>query len=408
MRLSLCDWVFPKGTKLFDLPGRSEPLRGILWGARALLICGHEYKCPCVKPNLAVRIKTNQKLKFNPKLQVHTYEVDREGDSNPWITLAREPCRGAARHILTKNTPNGQPMTPTSRRNPPSIGQGPSRWASKNIFCGLPCEDPVETTQGTEGEQPIPTKRLGPGHRRRRPRVLDLFSGTGSVGKVFKQHGWEVISVDNHKRWNPTHCVDVLNWDYTTLYTPGDFDMVVCSPPCTEFSQAKTTKPRDLESADRLVRKALEIIKYLAPARWWLKNPRNGLLGTREYMAGYPHADADYCQYSDWGYQKPTRFWGSDHLRNLTLRTCDGRTCPNLVTTPLRRGVQGKHRTPLGGPHLNTTKFAKYRIPETLIEEISGLRNSFYPPSEFTVKRPDLPSLGTINPVPPLRLRDPR
>jgi biotin carboxyl carrier protein len=29
-----------------------------------------------------------------------------------------------------------------------------------------------------------------------RPRLLDLFSGTGSVGAVYKQHGWEVVSLD--------------------------------------------------------------------------------------------------------------------------------------------------------------------------------------------------------------------
>ncbi len=41
------------------------------------------------------------------------------------------------------------------------------------------------------------------------------------------------------------------------------------------------------------------------------ENPRIGLLKSREYMQGIPYTDADYCQYSDWGYKKPTRFWGS-------------------------------------------------------------------------------------------------
>lgn len=162
------------------------------------------------------------------------------------------------------------------------------------------------------------------------------------MGQVFRDHGHEVVSLDNVKRWNPTHCADILTWDYRQ-YSPGDFDIVVCSPPCTEFSRAKTTAPRDLATADRIVKRALEVIEYLAPPRWWLENPKTGLLGSREYMQGYPYVDADYCQYTDWGYQKPTRFWGSDHLKTITPRVCDGKTCSNLEETPKRRGARGKH-----------------------------------------------------------------
>ena len=101
--------------------------------------------------------------------------------------------------------------------------------------------------------------------------------------------------------------------------------------------QGKTTAPRKLALADALARKALEIIKYLRPERWWLENPRNGLLHTRQYMQGIPFVDADYCQYSNWGYQKPTRFWGSPDLLDLSLKCCDGQTCPNLLPGPPKK-----------------------------------------------------------------------
>ena len=35
MEMALADWVIPKRTRLFELPGRTEPLKGILWEARA-------------------------------------------------------------------------------------------------------------------------------------------------------------------------------------------------------------------------------------------------------------------------------------------------------------------------------------------------------------------------------------
>ena len=42
-------------------------------------------------------------------------------------------------------------------------------------------------------------------------RVLELFSGTGSVGKVCKQKGWEVVSVDLDERADII--VDIMEWD---------------------------------------------------------------------------------------------------------------------------------------------------------------------------------------------------
>jgi site-specific DNA-cytosine methylase len=62
-------------------------------------------------------------------------------------------------------------------------------------------------------------------------RLLELFAGTGSVGRAFRELGWEVVSLDIE----PGHTIqaDVLTWDYRT-YPPGYFDCVHASPPCTE------------------------------------------------------------------------------------------------------------------------------------------------------------------------------
>lgn len=150
-------------------------------------------------------------------------------------------------------------------------------------------------------------------------RMLDLFSGTGSVGKVFAKHGFEVTTLDLERRFNPDIVADILEWDFRGAFSPGHFEVISLGVPCTEFSSALTTRPRDLELANRIVRRSLEIVEYLQPKRWFLENPRTGLLKSQEYMQGFAYVDVDYCQFTlpergtdgkwEWGYRKPTRFW---------------------------------------------------------------------------------------------------
>ena len=42
-------------------------------------------------------------------------------------------------------------------------------------------------------------------------RVLDLFSGTGSITKAFRNSGHEVISLDADPRGAPSICVNILD-----------------------------------------------------------------------------------------------------------------------------------------------------------------------------------------------------
>ena len=63
---------------------------------------------------------------------------------------------------------------------------------------------------------------------------LELFSGTQSVGKILKEKGYNVISVDitDYKgKHIPTHKCDILEFDYKQ-YPVGHFDIIHASPPC--------------------------------------------------------------------------------------------------------------------------------------------------------------------------------
>ncbi len=150
-------------------------------------------------------------------------------------------------------------------------------------------------------------------------RILELFSGTGSMGDVFTNQGWEVISLDASPKANASICADIRLWDYTS-YAVGYFDVIWASPVCTHYSIARTNAktPRNLEWADSLVLRTLEIIEYLQPKCWYIENPQSGLLKTRPFMLNLYYTDVDYCRYCTWGYRKRTRIWNNDAGENVS------------------------------------------------------------------------------------------
>ena len=125
------------------------------------------------------------------------------------------------------------------------------------------------------------------------------------------------MSLDIDPRYNPTVCVDIFDWEYHQ-YPPGYFSLITASPPCTEFSRAKTVGERDIAGASRIFLKTLEIIGYLQPQIWWLEIPRYGFLPKQDFMAHLPFWDVDYCQFGSEGFKKPTRIFGSTHLTGKT------------------------------------------------------------------------------------------
>ena len=55
-------------------------------------------------------------------------------------------------------------------------------------------------------------------------KLLVLFSGTGSVGRVAKEMWYDVISLDLK---NADINCNILDWDYK-IYPSGYFDFVLC------------------------------------------------------------------------------------------------------------------------------------------------------------------------------------
>ena len=119
-----------------------------------------------------------------------------------------------------------------------------------------------------------------------------------------------MVSLDIDPRCHPTHVADVVSWDYRA-YSRDHFDFVWASPVCTHYSVARTTGgPRDLLSADRLVRRTLDIIDYFG-CNWAMENPQSGLLKTRDHLVkGLPYFDTSYCKFG-YSYRKTTRVWSN-------------------------------------------------------------------------------------------------
>lgn len=198
-------------------------------------------------------------------------------------------------------------------------------------------------------------------------KLLELFSGTGSVSKVAKKKGIEVVSLDLS---NSDININILDWDYT-IYNKKYFDIIWASPPCATFSTLKATNigkgnitrvsiQNDIENIGLpLLNKAREIIDYLEPTYFYIENPQTGKM--KNYINDLPYFDVDYCKYADWGYRKRTRIWTNytDFKPKLCKKDCNSM-------------LGNKHSMNFGMTKKGdkTSLKNRYRIPPKLISEL--------------------------------------
>jgi len=203
-------------------------------------------------------------------------------------------------------------------------------------------------------------------------KVLELFSGTKSFSKQLDKEKYEVVSLDILTKFKPDIVTNILEWDYKSLnFKP---DIIWSSPPCTEYSHTKRTGVRDLETADKIVKRTLEIIDYFKPKVWFMENPETGLLKKRKFMIdlNLPFVDVSYCQYG-YTYRKQTRIW--TNLKGWDGKTCNKKTC-KIVKDNKHIGSAGNGRGKYTFKSFNQTE--KYSIPDELMREIIEKINLTY------------------------------
>ena len=101
-------------------------------------------------------------------------------------------------------------------------------------------------------------------------KLLELLSGTGSVGTVAKGRGWEVVSLDLN---NADINCNILDWDFNT-YHVGYFDFIHVSPPYTGYSRAKTVGIRNIEDANKIDKTQLKSLNTSIQGYGLSKNPK--------------------------------------------------------------------------------------------------------------------------------------
>jgi hypothetical protein len=189
----------------------------------------------------------------------------------------------------------------------------------------------------------VPLKKQGGSIQN--PKLLELFKGTGSVGKQAKKMGFQVTSLDLDPIYTPDIETDILEWDYKKWATENNYtpDMIWSSPPCNTYSpMVYRLKERDVETAKplserakigtKILYKTLEIIEYFLKKNpkllFIIENPR-GMMRKDKEMKKLARETTLYCLYGDFK-RKPTDFW-NNFPQGLGIDQ-ETKQCPNKVT----------------------------------------------------------------------------
>ena len=203
-------------------------------------------------------------------------------------------------------------------------------------------------------------------------KILELFSGTQSISKVFKSNGWHTFTIDNNDFFenNTTWTVDILTVTAQDILDKfGKPDIIWASPPCTTFSVASigkhwnkdnTPKTKEAEIGLLILYKTIELIEELKPKYFFIENPR-GKMRKMPIMDKFKIHTVTYCQYGD-KRMKPTDIWTNHPNPNFKPMCKKGMPCHEAAPRGSQTGTQGLENA-----------IEKARIPEELCKHIFNI-----------------------------------
>lgn len=181
-------------------------------------------------------------------------------------------------------------------------------------------------------------------------KVLELFAGSRSIGKVCDDLGFEVFSCDINAFDKIDYVENILNFDYTKV--PFQPDIIWASPPCTTFSVASMChhwtkdevngfipKTENAKIGVEIAKKTLEIIDHYKPKYYFIENPR-GILRKMDFMQGLNRETVTYCQYDE-DRMKPTDIWTNNLTWEPKTMCKNGDPCHVSAPRGARTGTQG-------------------------------------------------------------------
>jgi hypothetical protein len=153
---------------------------------------------------------------------------------------------------------------------------------------------------------------------------------------------------------------DIREWNPTDTLSPGEVHFMWSSPPCPEYSPAKTTAPRDLPSSDEIVKAAIRVTMAIKPTAWVIENP-TGLLRERPFMRPLLKflKPTSYCRFA-FKYRKETDIFTNIpcHLPHCRLERCKAKHDTGVHEETAQRGSsrngtrgnsrEDLHRVPFG------------------------------------------------------------
>lgn len=189
-------------------------------------------------------------------------------------------------------------------------------------------------------------------------KMLELFKGSGSVGKVAKRMGYNVVSLDLDPIYTPDIETDILKWDYKKFSNDNNFipDYIWASPPCNTYSPlAYPLKERDPETAKpkserakmgtKILYKTLEIINYFLKKnpklKYTIENPR-GMMRKDKRMLKQPHRETTYYCYYGGFKLKATDFWSNYELGLKPIKD----KCKNYTPVDKLKDIKDRYSIP--------------------------------------------------------------
>lgn len=129
----------------------------------------------------------------------------------------------------------------------------------------------------------------------RRLRAIDLYSGVGGWSLGLRLAGVQIVA--SYEKWAPANetnfknnfhkakTVDIRQLAMADL--PGNIDIVVGSPPCTQFSYSNRGGGGDIADGLKDLKRFLEIVDHLKPQFWAMENaPRVAKIIGAELLKG--------------------------------------------------------------------------------------------------------------------------